>query len=254
MRSNTSLQMFASGGRYVTLLLSALALTVVVGCPDGGKVRVIDNLPSPAFTPIQPGMPSVRPNSPSSTTPQSIVGKTIMIDPGHGGHDPGAGEFTRSRVPEKTIVLDIGNRLAAILQDRGAKVICTRTTDTFPSLADRANAADRYRVNLFISIHANASETNSSASGADVYVYTAPSGESRAAAQSMASALQRAGIECNGVDRKNLHVLREHSRPGMLVECGFLTNSADARNLNSPAYRARLALAIADGATAYLTR
>lgn len=252
MYSNISLQMINSR-RSVIMLLSGLVLTAVVGCPDGGKVRVIDNLPSPVYTPIQPGQPSVRPDTPSSTAPQSIAGKTVMIDPGHGGHDPGAGEKTLSRVPEKTIVLDVGNKVAELLQSRGAKVICTRRTDTFLSLDDRANAAERYRVDLFISIHANAS-SKPHVSGAEVHIYTSPSSATVSAAQSMLSSLQRAGIECRGIPRSNFHVLREHSRPAMLIECGFMTNAVDARNLNSPAYRDRLAAAIADGAAVYLSR
>jgi N-acetylmuramoyl-L-alanine amidase len=232
------------------LLISAVSLTGLIGCQPGGKV--IDTLPGPAVAPIQVSSPIDKPD----TLPpgqQTLVGKRVMIDPGHGGDDPGAGASTRSRVPEKTIVLDIGNRTAEILKGRGATVICTRSTDVFISLDGRANAADRHKVDLFVSIHAD-SAANRSASGTEVHIYTSPSGQSQSAARCMVAALEKAGIECRGIQRNNFHVLREHSRPGMLVESGFLTNAGDAQQLNTPAYRARLATAIADGAAAYLCR
>jgi len=177
-----------------------------------------------------------------------------MIDPGHGGRDPGAWKKTRSRLPEKSIVLDIGNNVARILQSRGAQVICTRTKDVLPSLDQRARAAERHKVDLFVSIHADSAPGNLSASGTEIHVYDHASSNSLAAARCMISALKKAGFECRGMKRSNWHVLREHSRPAMLIESGFLTNSGDAAKLNSSGYRVRLAAAIADGVTAYLCR
>ncbi len=174
-----------------------------------------------------------------------------MIDPGHGGKDPGAWKNTRSRLPEKSIVLDIGNDVGRILKSRGANVIATRTKDVFPSLEQRSNAADRYRVDLFVSIHANSMPTNPAASGVEVYIQEGTGGNSLIAARCIAAAIKKAGIEFRGTQPKNLHVLREHSRPAILIECGFLTNSGDAARLNSDPYRARLAAAIAQGVTDY---
>ncbi len=226
-----------------------MAVTALVGCPSGEQ-RVIETLPPPAISPLKPTQP---PAQAPDTSPVSIVGKRIIIDPGHGGVDPGAFTQTRSRLPEKTIVLDLGNQVARILQARGATVICTRTADTFPSLDQRARAADKYKVDLFLSIHAN-SARNAAASGLEVYVYTAASSDSLHAANCVLSAVKNAGLECYNMRPvpKNLHVLREHDRPAILVETGFLTNAQDARNLNSPSFRSRLAAAIADGATSYL--
>jgi N-acetylmuramoyl-L-alanine amidase len=237
--------------RYAAkLILAALALTVAVGCPPQNQ-RVIETLPPPAYQPIEesPRQVDLPPPKPYG----NLSGKRVMIDPGHGGKDPGAWKGTRSRMPEKSIVLDIGNHVAENLKARGAQVICTRTGDTFPSLEARANAADRYKVDLFVSIHAD-SAANKSASGTEVHIHTSPSGDSMAAARCMVAALQKANIECRGIQRNNFHVLREHSRPAMLIETGFLTNLTDARWLNDANYRNRLAAAIADGVASYLSR
>lgn len=234
----------------ITLLLAAIALTVLVGCPP--PTKVIDNLPSPAAVPVRPTPEQpVAPTPPPPPTTKTIAGKRIMVDPGHGGKDPGAGKGTKSQLPEKAIVLDIGNRLTQTLRARGATVIPTRTTDVFIELEDRASAADRNRVDLFVSVHAN-SAGRSSAAGAEVHIFTKASTQSWAAARAVAAALQRAGIPYRGIIPSNFHVLREHSRPAMLIETGYLTNTNDARNLNSPAFRAKIANAIADGVTDYL--
>jgi N-acetylmuramoyl-L-alanine amidase len=233
------------------LLLAALALTGAAGCPEQ-EPRVIQNPPPPIHWPPKPGN-NVEPPPPAPAN-TNLTGKRIMIDPGHGGHDVGAWKNTRSRLPEKSIVVDIGNSVARILQARGAQVVCTRSSDVFLSLEQRADSADKYRVNLFMSIHADSAPRNPAASGTEVHVFDNASGDSLTAARCMINAIKRAGLECRGMQRSNFHVLREHSRPAMLIECGFLTNVGDARELNDPRYRARLAAAIADGATEFLCR
>lgn len=87
---------------------------------------------------------------------------TVVIDPGHGGHDPGAVSADR-KTYEKNLVLDISKRLAAKIQEGypDVKVILTRTKDEFISLADRADKANKANANLFISIHINASSSKS---------------------------------------------------------------------------------------------
>lgn len=246
--------LWARRGSAVKLLLSLMVLSAVVGCPDSDEGVIRDFPPPPrphSGWQKPPAQPPKAPEAPRST---KLSGKKIMIDPGHGGKDPGAGQHTKSRLPEKTIVLDIGNSVSRILQNRGAKVYATRTNDVYPSLDQRANAAERYKVDVFVSIHADSAPKNPAAAGTEVHIYTSASGQSLSAARCMIAALKKAGLECRGLQRSNLHVLREHSRPAMLVECGFLTNTGDASKLNTPAYRARVAAAIADGITDYLNK
>ncbi len=226
---------------------------VMVGCEGPG--RVVPTLPAPV-TEFHPAAPRPAPR-PSAQPPPSargdIRGAKIVIDAGHGGRDPGAGKGTKSRLPEKTITLDIANRLVKSLRAMGATVYPTRTSDTYPSLNDRVALAERVKADLFVSIHAD-SARNPDASGVGIFIYNQASTASQRAAMSMAAAIEAAGLECRGVQRANFHVLREHNRPAMLIECGFLTNSGDAARLNDPDYRARLAAAIADGIVRFFTR
>jgi len=177
-----------------------------------------------------------------------------MLDPGHGGKDSGTWPRGSSAYPEKALVLDIAKQVGQNLSARGARVIMTRSTDVFPSLEQRAILADRSGADLFVSVHANSAPRNRAASGVEAHIYTQPTAASTRAAQCIVAALNRAGIETRGIKRSNLHVLREHSRPAVLMECGFLTNSHDAALLNNGSYRAKLAAAIAEGIASYLTR
>ena len=238
--------------RYAVLFM-VLAL---VGCQAPGPV--IQQLPPPAA----PQLPTIRPHDMTLTEPvaparqpvASISGATVIIDPGHGGKDPGT-HPPQSRLPEKAIILDIANQVSQLLRERGAKVLQTRTTDTYIENENRAALAERAHAGLFVSIHAN-SAPRSSVSGATVHIFEGASvqSQSQKAAQCMVAALNRAGIECLGIRPNNFLVLREHSRPAMLIECGFLSNPGEAAQLNSPGHRALLAAAIADGISAYFAQ
>ncbi len=173
----------------------------------------------------------------------------MVVDPGHGGKDPGALARFPGHAHEKTINLEIGRRVAKLLNDRGAKVTTSRDRDTYPERSDRADLAERLRVDLFVSIHCNSGPDD--AIGAIVFVYKHASLQSQRAADCVVKALRRAGVECLGSSREDFFVLREHSRPAILIECGFLTNRDEAGRLNTPAYHDQLALAIVDGITAY---
>lgn len=234
--------------RAACSLAALMGLVLIAGCPepDHGPHRVPSPKPRwvqpPAPTPVKP--PPALP--PPLTALRGLKGTKILIDPGHGGNDPGAWAGTRSRMSEKSIALDIGRKVAEQLRQRGATVIMSRNSDRYSEPSDRAKMADRNRVNLLVSIHLNSAK-RASASGTEVHVYTSAMAASRRAAAAMVSALGRAGIECRGVKPSNLAVLREHSRPAMLIECGFLTNSGDAAKLNTATYRTKMANAIADG-------
>ncbi len=234
------------------ILILCLAL-LVVGCHQPTH-PVVRDLPSPVMPtpPTQSTEPSPKPPPLSAIRPpRSLQGLKVVIDAGHGGKDPGA--RGKSALPEKTIVLSIANEVTRLLVQRGATVICTRTTDRFLELEDRAAIAERHHADIFVAIHAD-SARRAGASGATVYISRGASGESLQAARRIASALNSAGIEFRGISRANYRVLVAHSRPAVLVECGFLTNSSDAARLNSPAHRAHIANAIANGIANYLAQ
>jgi len=233
--------------RLLATIAPLTAVLVLAGCETPGGV--LKPLPpplvhTPRITPSRP-LPS---KPPPRVTGRSLRGATIVVDAGHGGKDSGAwkAKGVVSRLPEKTIVLDIARKLSGLLTERGANVVMTRTTDVFVELEDRAAIAERTHADLFVSIHAD-SALRPSASGAEVHRYTQASAQSQKAAHRMVAAFRRAGIHCRGIQPNNFHVLREHSRPAILIECGFLTNLGDAQKLNTASHRSRLAAAIADG-------
>ena len=105
-----------------------------------------------------------------SASEKSLKLKTVVIDPGHGGHDPG-GISTDRKTYEKTLTLDIAKRLGEKIKAKfpGVKVVYTRTTDVYVTLSDRAAIANRNNADLFISVHTNASPSTS-AHGTSVHV------------------------------------------------------------------------------------
>lgn len=233
--------------------LACLLAGMLAGCmePQRGlsvlpepplSTRVQERRPAPRPAPTPPPRPTPKP------TPQTIRGKTLIVDAGHGGRDPGAQGL--SRLPEKTINLGIAKRLARLLRDRGARVIMTRDNDRFIELDARAAMADRTRTDLFISIHADAS-SKPWVKGATIYIASNAVTASEKAAYRVVSALESAGVACRGVRRAKFRVLVGHSRPSMLIECGFLTNRTEAKLLNTAAHQEWLAEAIAEGIERY---
>ena len=225
---------------------------LLLGLAAGGCARpgVIRNLPDPVFGgPRAQAPPTVEEKVPALVpAPEKglrrIGAVTIIVDPGHGGRDPGS--LGLGGVPEETINLNIGRELARLLEERGARVTMTRSGDSFIELDDRAALADRTHADLLVSIHADSSK-RPDVSGATVYIARSASEQSRDAARRIAAALERAGIEVRGISNADYRVLAHHSRPAVLVECGFLTNRAEAQRLGTPAYQARVAAAIAEG-------
>ncbi len=226
-------------------------LGVFAGC--GGAPRTLEPLPPPILSTKAPPPPPARvaPVEPRPTPLRRIPGATVVVDAGHGGLDPGA--LGVGPVPEKWITLAIAREVARRLRERGATVVMVRDRDTFVTLEGRAAVAERQRADLFVSIHADWAR-RASATGTTVYVARRASPASLAAAQQIVAAFRAAGIETRGVGRANYRVLVAHSRPGVLVECGFLSNATEARRLSTAAYQARVAEAIADGITAFLAR
>lgn len=227
----------------VILLLGLLP----AGCADQRRA----DLPPPILRigmkpPPPPQVAVVAPPVAPPPAREAYRNVTIVVDPGHGGHDPGTLGNGHSFMPEKSLTLAIATELAQQLRSRGANVVMTRTGDWFLELDSRAAVANRHRADIFVSIHIDASR-NTGASGTTVYMCRGGSAQSRQLAQCVAQALQDAGIECRGTRSAGYRVLVASNCPAILVECGFLTNFGDARQLNTPYHRARLAAAIAQG-------
>ncbi len=199
--------------------------------------------------------------------------RTVVFDPGHGGYDKGG----RSAYGyEKDYTLDLVNRTRRILEKREVKVVQSRLSDFFATLAERPAMTRNYESPIFISVHFNSAEWRPSAQGIEVYAIPplgcpttgkAPDAildrrESEGAEVEPASfvladtlhhtLLGRTGSFDRGVKRARYAVLRHCEVPAVLVECGFLTNPVEARRIHDPEWREKFAEALADGIEAYL--
>ena len=226
--------------------------------------------------------------------PAALRPYRIIIDPGHGGKDPGA--IGAAGTYEKDIVLDIAKRLKAILDGYQYDVKMTRSGDTFISLEQRTEIASQFVADLFISIHANASPT-SRASGLEVYalkqldweeqkdpqrvrnhdilfnklamqkqdkavanivtdmLYSYKSSESFTLARAISEELgQETRARERGVYKAGYFVLRNTLMPAVLIEVGFLSNPREERQLNSGQYRQKIAEGISQSVRNYINQ
>jgi len=173
----------------------------------------------------------------------------VVIDPGHGGHDRGG--MPGQRLAEKGFTLDTAKRLARVLANgTGIKVILTRDDDTFVSLTERTNIANQYagRDAVFVSIHFNAGRREG-AYGIETY-YNNQRGYRLAALVHPRVIRAMASID-RGIRHRGYWVLRKNRLPAILVECGFLTNRAEAARISDSGSRERLARAIGDAIVRY---
>ncbi|GAK08081.1 SH3 domain-containing protein [Geomicrobium sp. JCM 19038] len=173
-----------------------------------------------------------------------LQGRLIVVDAGHGGHDPGA---QGNGLVEKTLNLQVSLELAQRLESSGAEVILTRSTDTFIDLSVRANIANQADADLFISVHGNAAE-DARARGAETFHHPSANPASVRLANVMQDRLvSDTGMTYRRVDSANFAVLRETTMPATLIELGFLTNSGDASIMRQPGYPARAGEALHQG-------
>lgn len=212
--------------------------------------------------------------SPLVSPPRNPAGKkirTICLDPGHGGRDPG---YTVGSKQEKKYTLLLAQEVRDLLTKQGFKVVMTRKRDTSPELSDRAATANRADADLFVSLHFNAFIQDKSVNGAETYCLT-PAGASSSNAggvgagtgayrgnannreniflayQIQKSLVRSASSDDRGVKRARFQVLREASMPAVLIETGFMSNTAEGRRIFDTKSRKAFAKAIADGIVAY---
>ena len=206
---------------------------------------------------------SMVPKGPFSPEPGTIESATpvVVVDAGHGGHDNGA---MRGGLVEKALTLDTALRLERLLKQRGFTVVMTRRDDRFIELYERSQVANQYARALFVSVHFNDNATESGegvetffasekiASGSSRKVEPPPADKGAAFAQAVQQSLvSRLGALDRGTKERSFAVVRHTRCPAVLVEGGFMNNPAELRLLKEPAYRERLAGAIAEGVTAY---
>lgn len=148
----------------------------------------------------------------------------VVIDPGHGGSDPGAVYNGRQ---EKDDVLRLGKAVGALLEARGVDVVYTREGDIYETPFKKAQDGNSVGADYFVSIHRNSSEYPNQYSGAEVLVYS-DSGVRRELANNILEGMEKAGLKNLGIDeRKDLVVLRRTQMPAVLVEAGFINSDKD---------------------------
>ncbi len=198
--------------------------------------------PTLSKAPKQRPLPTIPPPVPNSDRPR------IIIDPGHGGEDPGTIGIGGFR--EKDVVLPISLDVAEILRKQDIEVIMTRDTDNFISLEGRTDMANDLNADLFVSIHANAINlSRPDVNGLETYYYK--SGR-RLAEIIHWSILNGVEIGNRGIRRARFFVLRHSTMPAVLVEVGFLTGEVDSSRLKDPNHRRQMAEAIARGIVEYI--
>ena len=176
----------------------------------------------------------------------------VVLDPGHGGIDPGA--VTVDGVYEKTINMKLAREVRRLLEVRGIEVCLMRSTDgTSPSLVERTIMANKMGADLFVSLHAN-SDIHPSCEGIELYYYPG-SCQGEAVTVIMKQVIDDKGTlaPCRVKDSAYL-VLARTAMPAVLVEAGYLSNTAEKKRLLDPSYRRELAQALAEGITVYLQR
>ena len=170
----------------------------------------------------------------------------VFLDAGHGGKDPGA---VGNGMQEKNITLPVTLEVGKILERHGITVGYSRKTDVYVSLEDRANKANNFGADIFVSIHCNAFEKNS-AHGVETYSHI---GSTKGA--KLAKAIHNEIIKAKlytrnrGTKTANFYVLRKTIAPAVLIELAFITNKDDAKLLKTK--QREFALAIAKGILSY---
>ena len=257
--------------------------------PSSSSIEVVKASPVGETPPPAPSRVETIPPQPPPATKKDLV---IVIDPGHGGKDPGA--LGRKGTREKDVVLNIAKHLHDLLaQETSTKVLMTRETDIFVELEDRATFANIHKADLFVSIHIN-SHPQTSVKGMELYHFGEAS-DPRAlavAARENGTPLEKNAapwqfiladklndkkiddsrelawttkkglvkflnvfykINDHGVKTAPFFVLRMTTMPAILAEIAFISNPTEEKLLQSPTYQKRMAEGIFNGLRSYIT-
>ena len=278
-------------GMSLTMTLNELTRYRVFTLKEPDRV-VIDLFQKVSQFPLPLAVPKVSILPPPSPPPPFEI-KRVLIDPGHGGKDPGA--ISRHGLEEKDVVLDVSLRLKKLLQkDLKKEVILTRWEDRFIPLEERVKMANREKADLFVSVHANSSPKQT-VKGVEIYFFGRATDEAAMATAARENAFsdintqnmeekvlsdlgrefnldeslelahiveqefvsdltpQYAGVSL-GVKRAPFYVLGHTKIPAILAEIAFLTNTSEEKLLRTSAYRQKIAQTIFNGIKKYLER
>ncbi|TKH22291.1 N-acetylmuramoyl-L-alanine amidase [Bacillus wiedmannii] len=176
-----------------------------------------------------------------------ILEKVIVIDPGHGGNDPGSIGPNGTR--EKEITLKTAKNIQKKLKEKGMTVILTREDDKFVSLKNRVTIAQNKSADLFLSIHYDGF-TTSDVNGVTTY-YNKELKEWILAKMIHGHLFKHIKSKDRGVKSGDYYVLRENEKPSLLLELGYITNPEDEERMNSQQFQADVASGIVNGVIEY---
>lgn len=189
-----------------------------------------------------------------------LAGKTILIDPGHGGSDPGAAGPTGVR--EKDVNFGVAQKVEKILKDAGARVIMTRSSDRDvygPKASDkqelqaRVNVAMTNKADVFVSIHSN-SFTSPNAHGTQTFYYEKTKYDRMLAQHLQSGLVAHGGLADRGVTEANFYVVKRAPIPAALVELAFISNPEEERLLGTYDFQQKLAEGICEGLSDYFAQ
>ncbi len=194
---------------------------------------------------------------------------TVVIDPGHGGKDEGT-EW--HGLAEKTLTLDVGQRVDRMLKTAGFSTVLTRSDDTFVTLPDRVRVANQYEDAVFVSIHFN-SDHDTSSSGVQTHypkhkdvadpawtwvgLFAKPEPPSPDESEALAGDIQAAIVtrteaKSRGIFANDFYVVHHTRCPAVLIEGGFVSNTFEAQLLRNEVYRENLAIGISQGVMSFV--
>ncbi|MGD9567327.1 MAG: N-acetylmuramoyl-L-alanine amidase [Sedimentibacter sp.] len=181
-----------------------------------------------------------------------LTGKTILLDPGHGGKDPGS--ISYSGKFEKYVNLEVAFKLKDILESMGASVYLTRTSDIYITNKERGRMADKLNTDILLSIHHN-SLNNSDYFGLSTYYntikYKEPTQGYNLAEAIYLNAITISGVYRDGILDRNYEVLRETNTPAALIEIGFMSNPQEEMNIHNGSFQDIMTEKIAEGIVDY---
>lgn len=192
-----------------------------------------------SVTPVYPQDPAVQPGL-----------KTVVIDAGHGGSDPGTTSF--SKRPEKEFTLALALKVQELLlQEPGIHLVMTRESDVYPTRPERVALANDGNADVFVSIHGNSVPSSPQTTGTETFYYK------RSSSKELADAIHKhlveaMGLKDRGVKDGNFQVIRETRMAAVLLEVGFLSNPSDEEAMFSEEMQYKAAQAIVDGIKEYL--
>ncbi len=183
--------------------------------------------------------------------PKANKSVTIMVDPGHGGNDPGTSSADGT-VYEKDITWDVALMVQEYLKEADVTAVLSRGEDEFINKHDRATKANEQEVDLFVSIHCNFLENDTKTSGVETYYVDGVED-----GQALANAVHGQVLAITGADdmyvrTNDFVVIKDTNMPAVLIEIGYLSSPFDVRLLETEKYKSKMAYGIAAGIIEYI--